>query len=101
MSIEDHTVVGHLVVETLQYWPHTPVSLIPRLFHYEKGQPCTGSGEMARVVCTHPVNPSRNDVGRWSIVLLGSANRFTFWRIRVKVDICRFETGPRPTYVVW
>ena len=60
--------------DTLQYWPHTPVSLIPRLFHYGKGQPRTGSGEMARVACTHPVNPSwTNDVGRWSTVLSGSA----------------------------
>ena len=43
------------MVETLQYWPHTPVSLIPWLFHYEKGQPHTRSGEMARVACTHPM----------------------------------------------
>ena len=58
MSIEDRTVVGHHVVKTLQYWPHTLVSLIPRLFHYGKGQPRIGSGEMARVECTHHVNPS-------------------------------------------
>ena len=45
-----------IVVETLQYWPHTLVRLIPRVFHYLKDQPCTESGEMARVVCTHPVN---------------------------------------------
>jgi hypothetical protein len=57
VSIEDYTVVGHRVVDTLQYWPHTPVSLIPRLFHYGKGQPCTRSGEMARVACTHPMKP--------------------------------------------
>jgi hypothetical protein len=41
----------------LQYWPLTLVSLIPRLFHYVKRQLRTGSVEMVRVVCTHPVNP--------------------------------------------
>ena len=61
------------MVETLQYWPHTPVSLIPQLFHYKKGQPYTGSGEMVRVACTHLVNLLwPNDVGRWSTVLSGS-----------------------------
>ena len=57
MLIEDHTVVGHRVVETLQYWPHTPVSLIPQLFHYGKRQLRTRSVEMVRVACTHPVYP--------------------------------------------
>jgi hypothetical protein len=57
VSIKDGTVVGHRVVKTLQYWPHTPISLIPQLFHYEKGQLRTGSGEMARVACTHPMKP--------------------------------------------
>jgi hypothetical protein len=28
---------------------------------------------MVRVACTHPVNPSSNGAGRWSIVLSGSA----------------------------
>jgi hypothetical protein len=29
---------------------------------------------MARVACTHPMNPSRmNDAGRWSTVLSGDA----------------------------
>jgi hypothetical protein len=55
VSIEDRTVVGHRVVETLQYWPYTLISLIPRLFHYKKGQLRTGSGEMTRVACTHPM----------------------------------------------
>ena len=41
VSLKDHTVVGHCVVETLQYWPHAPVNLIPQLFHYVKRQPRT------------------------------------------------------------
>jgi hypothetical protein len=53
------------VVETLQYWPHNAVSLIPRLFHYEKGQPRTGIGEMARVAIPTLQN-IRDDVRRWS-----------------------------------
>jgi hypothetical protein len=55
--IEDRS-LGLCVVETMQYWSHTPVSLILRLFHYEKGQPRTGSGEMERVSCTHPTETS-------------------------------------------
>ena len=58
VSIEDRTIVGLHVVETLQYWPHTLVSLRPRLFYYEKGQPRTGSREMVRVACTHPMETS-------------------------------------------
>jgi hypothetical protein len=46
--------------------------MISQLFLYEKEQPRTGRGEMVRVACTHPVNPSRtNDAGRWSTVLSG------------------------------
>ena len=49
--------------------------------------------EMVRVACTHPMNPSwMNNAGRWSTMLLGSADQFMFWRIRVKVDICRSGT---------
>jgi hypothetical protein len=36
--------------------------------------------------------PYWNGVGRWSTVLSGGANPFLFWRIRVKVDICRSGT---------
>ena len=57
VSIEDRTIVGHRVVETLQYWPHTLVSLIPWLFHYGKRELHTRSVEMVRVACTHPVYP--------------------------------------------
>jgi hypothetical protein len=53
VSIEDRTVVGLLMFETLQYWPHTSVSLIPRLFLNLKRQLHTGSVEMVRVACTH------------------------------------------------
>jgi hypothetical protein len=50
-----------------------------------------------RVACTHPTNlrwteASRLALGRWSTVLSGGANPFLFWRIRVKVDICRSGT---------
>ena len=45
---------------------------------------------MARVACTHYAGKTvRDRVGRWSTVLSGGANPFTFWRIREKVDICR------------
>ena len=57
VSIKDRTIVGHHVVKTLQYWPHTLVSLIPMPFHYGNGQPRIWSGEMARAVCTHPLKP--------------------------------------------
>jgi hypothetical protein len=53
------------VVETLQYWPHNAVSLIPQLFHYEKGQPRTGSGEMVRVAMPTLRN-IRGDIRWWS-----------------------------------
>ena len=36
---------------------------------------------------------TRSGTGRWSTVLSGSVDRFMFWRIRVKVDICKSETG--------
>jgi hypothetical protein len=100
--IKDRTDVGLCVVETLQYRPHTPVSLISWLFYYEKWQPCTRSGKMARVACTNPTDlrwteASRLAVGRWSTVLPGGVNLFLFWRIWVKVDIC----SPGLAYVVW
>jgi hypothetical protein len=48
---------------------------------------------MARVACTHPTRKTVQDgVGRWSTVLSGGADPFIFWRIRVKVDICRSGT---------
>jgi hypothetical protein len=86
VSIKDRTDVDLCVVETLQYRPYTPVSLISRLFYYGKGQPRSGSGEMVKVVYTHPTDlrwreASRLAVGRWSIVLSGGANLFLFWRI--------------------
>ena len=34
----------------------------------------------------------RDEAGRWSTVLPGGAIQFMFWRIRVKVDICRSGT---------
>jgi hypothetical protein len=76
-----------------QYWPHTLVSLIPQLFHYEKGQPCTRSGEIVRVAYTHPVNPhGRTMQGGGVLCYQVALDPFMFWRIRVKVDICRFRT---------
>ena len=84
VSIKDRTIVGHHVVKTLQYWPHTLVSLIPCQFYYEKGQPCTGSGDTVRVACTYSMISSRtNDVGRWSTMLSGSARP-----VHVLEDLC-------------
>ena len=66
-----------------------------------KGQPHIGSGEMARVVCTHPVNPLGAAQGGGVLCSQVVLDPFMFWRIQVRVDICRFGTDPRPAYVVW
>ena len=74
-----------------KYWPHTLVSLIPWLFHYAKRLPRTGSGR-----CEISMYPSygsiRDGARRWNTVFSGSADRFPFWRIQVKVDMCRSRT---------
>jgi hypothetical protein len=52
------------------------------------GQPRIESGEMARVVCALVAKGWIGDV-LYSRVALDPV---TFWRIRVKVDICRLES---------
>jgi hypothetical protein len=60
---------------------------------------------MVRVVCTHPVNPPGVAQGGGVLCSRVALDQFTFWRIRVKVDICWFGFGsgfrPRLAYVVW
>ena len=55
---------------------------------------------MARVVCTHPVNPPGVAQGGGVLCSRVALDPFMFWRIRVRVDICRFRSGPRPAYVM-
>jgi hypothetical protein len=69
-------------------WPHATVSLRPRLVHHVNGRPRTGSGEMARVACTLVAKGWIGGVLCSRVAL----DLVTFWRIRVKVDICRFES---------
>jgi hypothetical protein len=46
---------------------------------------------MVRVVCTHPVNSrSRTTQGGGVLCSRVALELFSFWRIRVRVDICRF-----------
>ena len=54
---------------------------------------------MARVACTHPVNSLGAMQGGGVLCSWVALDPFMFWRIRVRVDICRFRTSPRPTYV--
>jgi hypothetical protein len=60
---------------------------------------------MVRVACTHPVNPPGVVQGGGVLCSRVVLDQFTFWRIQVKVDICRFRFGsrfgPRLAYVVW
>jgi hypothetical protein len=62
---------------------------------------------MVRVSCTHSSESVRDERHREvGTVLSGSVGPVHFfWRIRVRVDICRFGFGsrfePRPAYVVW
>jgi hypothetical protein len=88
VSIKDRNDVGLCVVETLQlatYSGKPDISVIPlwerTIAHWE-----WRDSESS----VYP--PYWNRVGRWSTVLSGGANPFTFWRIWVKVDICRSRT---------
>jgi hypothetical protein len=41
-----------------------------------------------------PVNPSgMNDIERWVLCSRVALDRFLFWRIRVRVDICWFRSA--------
>jgi hypothetical protein len=48
---------------------------------------------MVRVACTHPVNPPGVAQGGGVLCSRVALDRFTFWRIRVRVDICRFRSA--------
>jgi hypothetical protein len=56
---------------------------------------------MVRVVSTHPVNPLGVAQGGGVLCSRVVLDPFMFSRIRVKVDICRFGSGPRLAYVMW
>jgi hypothetical protein len=45
---------------------------------------------MVRVACTHSVNPPGTTLGGAVLCSLVALDWFTFWRIRVRIDICRF-----------
>ena len=47
---------------------------------------------MARVACTHPVNPPGVAQGGGVLDSQVALDPFMFWRIQVRVDICRSET---------
>jgi hypothetical protein len=51
---------------------------------------------MVRVACTHPVNPPGVAQGGGVLCSRVALDRFTFWRIRVKVHICKFQLAPGP-----
>jgi hypothetical protein len=46
-----------------------------------------------RVACTHPVNPPGAALGGGVLCSQVAQDQFTFWRIRVSVDICRFGSA--------
>ena len=100
MSIEDSTIVDCrvrdlAVLATYSSKPDT--SAIPLWEKTTAHQEC-GDGESS--VYTSCVT-TRSGTRRWSTGLSGSVDRFMFWRIPVRVDICRFGSRPRPAYVVW
>ena len=47
---------------------------------------------MARVACTHPMNPPRAMQGGGVLYSRVAQDPYMFWRIQVKVDICRSRT---------
>jgi hypothetical protein len=42
-----------------------------------------------------------NDSKRWDTGSRVALDQFLYRRIRVRVDICRYEFEPRSAYVVW
>jgi hypothetical protein len=48
---------------------------------------------MVRVACAHPMNPPGVAQGGGVLCSRVALDRFIFWSIRVKVDICRFRFG--------
>jgi hypothetical protein len=65
-----------------------------------KGSPCTRSGEMVRVACTHPMLSTRRvALGGGVLYSRVVQDPFTLWRIWLRVMYV--GSRPVPAYVMW